>query len=89
VRARAGTRYNPERTINPNNDLGNGIDNSDYVAGNRGLGSHPKAQMVGYVHTSTDQGLTRCNVPYSQIEADIRTWSTWVSRGIPIQGIFH
>ncbi|KAK0745746.1 Spherulation-specific family 4-domain-containing protein [Schizothecium vesticola] len=79
---------NAKIIINPNNGPGNGIDDPQYVAGTQALGSHPNAQMVGYVHTSTDFGQTRCNVPYSQIEADIRTWSTWVSRGIPIQGIF-
>ncbi|KAK0623960.1 Spherulation-specific family 4-domain-containing protein [Immersiella caudata] len=78
--------------INPNNGPGKtpneGLGDPQYVAGTKALGSHRNAQMVGYVHTSTDGGATRCNRPYSELEADIRTWSTWVSQDIPIQGIF-
>ncbi|KAK3364373.1 Spherulation-specific family 4-domain-containing protein [Lasiosphaeria hispida] len=77
--------------INPNNGPGGpgqGIEDPQYVAGSSALASHSNAQLLGYVHTSTDGGTTRCNVPWEQITADIRTWSTWVSKGINIQGIF-
>jgi hypothetical protein len=33
-------------------------------------------------------GKTRCNVPYANITADIRKWSTWVDAGVAIKGIF-
>ncbi|KAJ4302022.1 hypothetical protein N0V88_002155 [Collariella sp. IMI 366227] len=65
-----------------------GIDDPNYLAGTKALASHPNAQLLGYVHTSTDSGVTRCNVPWPSITADIRKWSTWTDRGVPIRGIF-
>ncbi|KAK4234279.1 Spherulation-specific family 4-domain-containing protein [Achaetomium macrosporum] len=77
--------------INPQNGPGGpgqGLDDPQYVAGTKALASHPNAQLLGYVHTSTDGGVTRCNRPYSEITADIRKWSAWVDAGIAIRGIF-
>ncbi|KAL2146611.1 hypothetical protein VTI28DRAFT_3110 [Corynascus sepedonium] len=77
--------------INPANGPGGpnqGIDDPNYEAGTKALAEHDNAQLIGYVHTSTDWGLTRCNVPWASITADILKWSTWVDRGVPIRGIF-
>ncbi|KAK4441895.1 Spherulation-specific family 4-domain-containing protein [Podospora aff. communis PSN243] len=84
---------NTKIVINPHDGPGKnpneGINDPEYVAGTKRLGAHANAQMVGYVHTSTDGGRTRCNRPWTELETDIRTWSTWISReSIPIQGIF-
>ena len=74
--------------INPNNGPGTGIDDPQYVAGTQLLAAHANAQLIGYVHTSTDGGATRCSVPWESVAADIRTWSSWVDKGVPITGIF-
>ncbi|KAK4119192.1 hypothetical protein N657DRAFT_650465 [Parathielavia appendiculata] len=77
--------------INPNNGPGGpgqGIDDPQYAAGTKALASHPNAQLIGYVHTSTDWGATRCNVPWPSITADIKRWATWPARGVAIKGIF-
>jgi hypothetical protein len=77
--------------INPNNGPGGpgeGIDDPQYAAGTKALAAHANAQLIGYVHTSTDLGATRCNVPWADITAAVRTWSTWVDRGVAIRGIF-
>ncbi|AEO56670.1 hypothetical protein MYCTH_2301831 [Thermothelomyces thermophilus ATCC 42464] len=92
---KAALAANPSVTatiiINPNNgpgDANQGIDDPQYVAGTKALAALPNVRLIGYVHTSTDWGATRCNVPWSSITADIRKWSTWVDRGVPIGGIF-
>ncbi|KAG7289360.1 hypothetical protein NEMBOFW57_005727 [Staphylotrichum longicolle] len=77
--------------INPHNGPGGpgeGIDDPQYAAGTKALAAHPNAQLIGYVHTSTDLGATRCNVPWADITAAVRRWSTWVDRGVAIRGIF-
>lgn len=77
--------------INPHNGPGGpgeGIDDPQYAAGTKALAAHPNAQLIGYVHTSTDLGATRCNVPWADITAAVRQWSTWVDRGVVIRGIF-
>ncbi|KAL2162912.1 hypothetical protein VTH06DRAFT_6748 [Thermothelomyces fergusii] len=77
--------------INPNNGpggAGQGIDDPQYVAGTQALAALPNVRLIGYVHTSTDWGATRCNVPLETIRADISKWSTWVDNGVPISGIF-
>ncbi|KAH6641309.1 Spherulation-specific family 4-domain-containing protein [Chaetomium tenue] len=77
--------------INPNNGPGGpnqGIDDPQYEAGTKALAAHANAQLLGYVHTSTDFGATRCNVPWADITADIRKWATWVDRGVAIKGVF-
>lgn len=77
--------------INPHDGPGGpgeGLNDPQYVAGTKALGGHANAQLLGYVHTSTEGGTTRCNMPWANITRDIRTWSAWVDAGIPIQGIF-
>ncbi|KAK3308348.1 Spherulation-specific family 4-domain-containing protein [Chaetomium strumarium] len=78
--------------INPQNGPGSspgqGLDDPQYVAGAKALAAHPNAQLLGYIHTSTDGGITRCNRPYAELVADIRRWSAWVDAGIAIRGIF-
>jgi hypothetical protein len=53
--------------INPSNGPGygpnQGINDTQYEAGTKALAPHPNAQLIGYVHTSNDSGLTRCNSP--------------------------
>ncbi|KAH6850463.1 Spherulation-specific family 4-domain-containing protein [Chaetomium sp. MPI-CAGE-AT-0009] len=91
----AALTANPSLTakiiINPNNGPGGpnqGIDDPQYEAGTKALAAHANAQLIGYVHTSTDLGATRCNVPWADITAAIRKWATWVDRGVAIRGIF-
>ena len=78
--------------INPNNGPGSGpkegINDPQYVAGAKALTALPNAQLIGYVHTSLDGGATRCTVPYADITAAVKTWTSWVSAGIAIRGIF-
>ncbi|KAK3297142.1 Spherulation-specific family 4-domain-containing protein [Chaetomium fimeti] len=78
--------------INPNNGPGEGpsqgINDPQYEAGGKLLAAHANAQLLGYVHTSTDGGATRCTVPWADVEADIRTWATWVDAGVAMRGIF-
>jgi hypothetical protein len=87
----ANPTLNAKIIINPNNGPGGpsqGLEDPQYVAGSQALAALPNVQLIGYVHTSTDFGLTRCNRPWAEITADIRKWSTWVDAGIAIRGIF-
>ena len=76
--------------INPANGPGPADSSPDtnYLAATRALAAYPNAQLIGYMHASTDGGATRCSVPYSSIINDIRTWVIWWSKGVPISGIF-
>ncbi|KAL2152290.1 hypothetical protein VTH82DRAFT_5474 [Thermothelomyces myriococcoides] len=77
--------------INPYNGPGGdgqGIEDPQYVAGTQALAALPNVRLIGYVHTSTDWGQTRCNVPLEDIKANISKWSTWNDGGVPIKGIF-
>jgi hypothetical protein len=77
--------------INPNNGPSGpnqGLADPQYVAGGKALSAYANAQLLGYVHTSTNGGATRCNRNWTDVVADIRTWSTWVDAGIAIRGIF-
>jgi hypothetical protein len=87
----ANPALNAKIIINPNNGPGGpnqGLEDPQYVAGSQALAALPNVQLIGYVHTSTDFGLTRCNRPWGEITADIRKWSTWVDAGVAIGGIF-
>ncbi|KAK4041267.1 Spherulation-specific family 4-domain-containing protein [Parachaetomium inaequale] len=91
----AALTANPSLTakviINPSNGPGGpnqGIEDPQYAAGTKALAAHANAQLIGCVHTSTDGGQTRCNMPYANITADIRKWATWVDAGVAIRGIF-
>jgi len=74
--------------INPNNGPTNAPD-GNYDPETSALGAYPNVKLLGYVHTSTDWGATRCNIPFGDITHDIEVWYNWtINYNIPISGIF-
>ncbi|KAK3385887.1 Spherulation-specific family 4-domain-containing protein [Podospora didyma] len=77
--------------INPDNGPGGkgfGIEDGWYKNGALNIATHKNAQLLGYVHTSTDGGVTRCNAPLAEVKANITRWSDWVAQGVAVKGIF-
>lgn len=75
--------------INPSNGPSIFPPSSDFQTGARTLSSNANVQLLGYVHTSNDLGVTRCQRPVNDVKADIWTWSQWNTlSGISIHGIF-
>jgi hypothetical protein len=75
--------------INPSNGPSVFPPSSDFQTGASTLSSNANVQLIGYVHTSNDLGVTRCQRPVDDVKADIRTWSQWNTlSGVSIHGIF-
>lgn len=65
--------------INPSNGPGSGpgvgINDTQYVAGTQMLAAaSPGVELLGYVHTSTNGGQTRCNMDWETVKGMIQTW---------------
>ncbi|KAK0750108.1 Spherulation-specific family 4-domain-containing protein [Schizothecium vesticola] len=77
--------------ISPNNGPGGAAPDDNYAAATETLAKFGNARMIGYVHTSLDDGATRCTRPWNEITNDVNTWFSWTSKAgvkVPIQGIF-
>ena len=84
----ANPSLNTKIIVNPNSGPGNGLSDPQYLAGSKSLAANVNVQLLGYIHTSADGGKTSCSRPYSVLEEEIFTYSSWVAAGIPIQGVF-